>query len=80
MSEGDSPEHGDMVAELRAAIDRVAQSRAEVGLLIQEVNRVRSELAAEIVENDEQAAIIVRLRAELDERDERIRRLLGYGG
>lgn len=79
MSEGDSPEHGDMVTELRAAIDRVAQSRAEVGLLVRELNRVRSELAAEIVENDEQAKVILRLRAELEERDERIRRLLGYG-
>lgn len=67
-------------SELRAAIGRATQARVEVGLLVQEVNRLRSELAAEVVENDAQAELIVRLRADLAARDERIARLLGYQG
>lgn len=65
-------------SELRAAIARATEAKAEVGLLVQEVNRLRSDLAREIVENDEQAEIIARLRDDVAARDERIARLLGH--
>lgn len=65
-------------AELRASIARANEAKAETGLLIHEVNRLRSELAREIAENDEQAAVIMRLADDLKARDERIARLLGH--
>lgn len=70
-------ERRDLESELRDAISRIVEMRVEVGLLIQEVNKLRSDLAAEIAECNEQADIISRLREELSERDVRIAALGG---